>query len=119
MSESVLHVCWGHANLASLQGIVDEALEKSQKDGYPVPHVLVYDNRSAVSRDSVSMVDGRDVWWDQAVHRQASDCEVEWLDAEAPLFKVSCREIGEPKTHPALCMSWRYLMLTQRNQYCT
>ena len=34
------------------------------------------------------MVAERDVWWDQAVDTQASECEVEWLDGEDPLFKV-------------------------------
>lgn len=68
---------------------MDEALTKSEKDGHKVANVLVFDNKSAVARKSVNMVAGRDVWWDQEVEKQASECEVEWLDAEDPLFKVN------------------------------
>lgn len=74
--------------MSLLQGIVDEALQKSERDGHKVGNVLVYDNKSAVERSSVNMVHGRDVWWDEAVSQQASECEVAWLDSEAPLFKV-------------------------------
>ena len=75
--------------LLTLQGIVDEALTKSEKDGHVVRHVLVFNNKSAAARNSVNMVADRDTWWDLAVDKQASGCEVEWLDAEDPLFKVS------------------------------
>ena len=68
---------------------MDEAVTKSEKDGFTVPHVLVYDNKTAVDQSSVKMTEGRDVWWHEAVNHQAEECEVEWLDAEAPLFKVS------------------------------
>ena len=71
-----------------LQAIVDEALQKTQKAGHEVGTVLVYDNKSAAKRETVNMVKGRDVWWDEAVKDQPKDCEVEWMDAEDPLFKV-------------------------------
>lgn len=29
---------------------------------------------------------GRDVWWQQSVAQQSSECGVEWVDAEHPLF---------------------------------
>lgn len=92
-------------SLMKMQGIVDEALQKSEKDGYKVPHVLVYDNKSAVARSNVNLVTGRDVWWDEAVDGQPSECEVEWLDAEAPLFKVSSQHSSLP--------SWVFACLIQ------
>lgn len=72
------------------QGIVDQALERSEKQGHKVPHVVVYDNQTAADRGEVAFTEGRDVWWDEAVAPQSSSCQPEWLDAEAPLFKVIC-----------------------------
>lgn len=68
---------------------MDEALEKTEKAGHKVRTVLVYDNKSAVERQKVNFVEGRDVWWDEAVDSQNSECEIEWMDAEDPLFKVN------------------------------
>ncbi len=35
-----------------------------------------------------SMKPGRDVTWREAVDSQPEDCPVEWMPAEAPLFKL-------------------------------
>ena len=35
---------------------------------------------------SVPLVEGRDVWWHDAVAKASTACAVEWVDAEAPLF---------------------------------
>lgn len=67
---------------------MDEALKKTQAEGHSVQHVLVYDNKNAAKREEVAFVAGRDAWWDEAVGPQPEECEPEWLDAEAPLFKV-------------------------------
>ena len=71
-----------------MQGIVDQALELTAQQGHVVPHVVVLDNPSAGTRGNVAFVPGRDVWWDEAISEQSTSCEPEWLDAEAPLFKV-------------------------------
>ena len=35
---------------------------------------------------------GRDIWMQDALAKQSTDCPVEWMDAEATLFRV--RVIG-------------------------
>jgi hypothetical protein len=67
-----------------------QACSKCEAAGFLVPHVLIYDHAS--SRDPGEgrppAVEGRDVWWQDVVGGQAKECAVEWMDAEAPLFKV-------------------------------
>lgn len=56
-----------------------------------VPRVLVYDHKaSGVAREAIhaSLVEGRDVWWQDVIGDQPTECEVEWVGAEDPLFKV-------------------------------
>jgi hypothetical protein len=56
-----------------------------------VPRVLVYDHvASGVPRDAIapSLVEGRDVWWQDVLSDQPTECEVAWVGAEDPLFKV-------------------------------
>lgn len=48
--------------------------------------MLVYENKTSVKRDGISVTEGRDVWWEESVTNQSSDCEVEWVGAEDPLF---------------------------------
>ena len=89
-----------------MQSIVDEALEKTATEGHKVSHVLVYDHTLAAKREDVPFQPGRDMWWQDMVPSQTSECDVEWLDAEAPLFKV-------PRCHHSVttprCLShtWR------------
>ena len=51
-----------------------------------MPVSLVYENETSVKASDVLFVEGRDVWWADAIPKQSTDCEVEWLDAEDPLF---------------------------------
>jgi hypothetical protein len=56
-----------------------------------VPRVLIYDHKaSGMSRDQIrtSPVEGRDVWWQDVIPEQSTECEVVWVGAEDPLFKV-------------------------------
>ena len=68
---------------------MDQALVKTEEAGHKVGTVMVYDNKSAAKRENVNWVEGRDMWWDEAIANQSTDCEVEWMDAEDPLFKVN------------------------------
>jgi len=44
------------------------------------------------------MKDGRDVWWHEAVDSCPAECEVEWTDAETPLFMLyTSGSTGKPK----------------------
>ena len=43
-------------------------------------------------------VEGRDVWWQDVIPDQPTECEVTWVGAEDPLFKVR----AEPSQHLAV-----------------
>ena len=73
-----------------VQTIVDDALDISSKAGHAVEHVVVLDHKHAQARSEVPFTEDRDVWWQDVVDPQPSECPVEWVDAEAPLFKVPC-----------------------------
>ncbi|GBG81530.1 hypothetical protein CBR_g32518 [Chara braunii] len=60
--------------------------------------VLVFDNELALKREESNFVPGRDVWWQEAVNKLSPECEVEWVDAEAPLFMLyTSGSTGKPK----------------------
>lgn len=69
-----------------LKSIADAAHAMCSKAGHNVPTVLVYENDRAAPKASTAMVEGRDVWYDEALANQAKTCEVEWVEAEHPLF---------------------------------
>ncbi len=71
-----------------MQGIVDDALKKVEEQSHSVKTVLVYDHKLAAQRESVPFVEGRDVWWQDAVAQHPTQCDIEWMGAEDPLFKV-------------------------------
>ncbi|PRW59907.1 acetyl-coenzyme A chloroplastic glyoxysomal-like [Chlorella sorokiniana] len=85
-----------------LKKIVDEALQiLDNEEELHIPRVLVYDHKaSGVSRDAIqaSPVEGRDVWWQDVIGDQSTDCEVTWVGAEDPLFKLyTSGSTGKPK----------------------
>eukprot|EP00850_Spirogloea_muscicola_P006361 SM000030S11370 [mRNA] locus=s30:360284:365994:- [translate_table: standard] len=84
--------------LIALKSIVDGAINLCKKDNFEVQTVLIYDNKLAVERKEIPWVEGRDVWWQDAVEAQESTCPVEWMDAEAPLFMLyTSGSTGKPK----------------------
>jgi len=86
------------AKLIALKNIVDEALELCKEENYEVKHVLCYNNTYASSKEETAMVEGRDVWWQDAVAPQSTECDVVWMDAEAPLFMLyTSGSTGKPK----------------------
>jgi len=48
--------------------------------------VLVNENTPSVKKSQVELQKGRDIWWEDAIPSQSSECQVEWMDAEDPLF---------------------------------
>ncbi len=71
-----------------MQTIVDDALDITEKEGHAVRHVAVLDHKLAAKRSDVPWKEGRDIWWQDVMDALPSECSVEWVDAEAPLFKV-------------------------------
>lgn len=71
------------------------AADKALNHGCPsIEHVIVY-QRAA---HEISMQQGRDLWWHDAVAGQSADCTPEWVDAEHPLFLLyTSGSTGMPK----------------------
>lgn len=67
---------------------MDQAMKKVEAGDHSIKTVLVYDHVLAAKRPDVAFVEGRDVWWQDVVPKQATTCPVEWMGAEEPLFKV-------------------------------
>ncbi|KAL4449020.1 hypothetical protein ABPG77_007737 [Micractinium sp. CCAP 211/92] len=94
-----------------LKKIVNDALnilaerEPSDKDVLNqllVPHVLVFDHQAGtgIKRQDLmdGWVEGRDVWWQDVVPGQPTECVVTWCEAEHPLFKLyTSGSTGKPK----------------------
>ncbi|OAY76212.1 Acetyl-coenzyme A synthetase, chloroplastic/glyoxysomal [Ananas comosus] len=81
-----------------LKDIVDTALGECAKDGVHVGLCLTYENLSAMKREDTKWQEGRDVWWQDVVPNFPTKCEVEWVDAEDPLFLLyTSGSTGKPK----------------------
>ena len=77
-----------------MQTIVDDALDITEREGHAVKHVAVLDHKLAAKRSDVPWKEGRDIWWQDVMDALPSECPVEWVDAEAPLFKVCMPAFG-------------------------
>ncbi|KAK9811421.1 hypothetical protein WJX72_003702 [[Myrmecia] bisecta] len=82
----------------SLKTIVDDAVTKCEEEGHKIPFVVVFDHSLAQKRSEVPFTSGQDVWWQDVIDPQPIECDVEWMDAEAPLFKLyTSGSTGKPK----------------------
>ncbi|EFN51239.1 hypothetical protein CHLNCDRAFT_56405 [Chlorella variabilis] len=81
-----------------LKSIADEGLRLAGERGHSVPHVLVFQNDDAGRREDVGMEAARDVFWQDAIPAQPPQAEVEWVEAEHPLFLLfTSGSTGKPK----------------------
>ena len=81
-----------------LKSIADAACKTCASRGFQVESALVYHNHDAGSRDSMVLVSGRDVVWQDVIPTQSSDAAVQWVDAEHPLFLLyTSGSTGKPK----------------------
>ncbi|GBF92828.1 hypothetical protein Rsub_05447 [Raphidocelis subcapitata] len=81
-----------------LKGIADRGVELAAKEGHEVPTVIVREIKHAVPRKDTKVVEGRDVWWEDAVAGQSTEAEVEWVEADHPLFLLyTSGSTGNPK----------------------
>ncbi|KAL9241840.1 hypothetical protein vseg_015903 [Gypsophila vaccaria] len=86
------------AKVIGLKDIVDAALVDSAKNGVSVDVCLTYENQSAMKREKTNWKEGRDIWWQDVVPKYPSSCDVEWVDAEDPLFLLyTSGSTGKPK----------------------
>ncbi|ONM62613.1 Acetyl-coenzyme A synthetase chloroplastic/glyoxysomal [Zea mays] len=81
-----------------LKDIVDASLDQSAKNGVDVGICLTYENQSALNKVDTRWKTGRDVWWQDVVPDFPTKCDVEWVDAEDPLFLLyTSGSTGKPK----------------------
>lgn len=76
--------------ITPLKNIVDEALQSCPG----VETVIVYKR----TKSNIKMVEGRDIWWHQAIEGQSDECAAEEMDAEDNLFILyTSGSTGKPK----------------------
>jgi len=86
------------AKVIYLKEIVDAALVESAKNGVSVGVCLTYANEFALNKENTPWKKGRDIWWQDTIPKYMTECEVEWLDAEDPLFLLyTSGSTGKPK----------------------
>lgn len=71
---------------------VDDALNHA--DIPPINHVVVFRRTGHTEQ----WIEGRDVWWDEIIQGVSTECDVEVMDAEDPLFILyTSGSTGKPK----------------------
>ncbi|KAK1369809.1 Acetate--CoA ligase [Heracleum sosnowskyi] len=86
------------SKLIHLKQIVDSALTESSQNGFSLGACLTYENKPAMKREATEWQVGRDVWWQDVVPKYPTTSEVEWVDAEDPLFLLyTSGSTGKPK----------------------
>lgn len=79
-----------------LKSSADEAIEIAQKNGLKVDTCIVVERVGSAM--PVTMVEGRDFWWQDEMKDASPDCSAEPLDAEDPLFLLyTSGSTGKPK----------------------
>ena len=73
-----------------VKAVVDEALEKTKT----IENVIVFKRTG----EEVEMKSGRDIWWEDAIKGQSTECPAETMDAEDMLFILyTSGSTGKPK----------------------
>jgi acetyl-CoA synthetase len=81
-----------------LKAIADAACASCSARGFNVKSCLVYANDDVGPRESIPMVAGRDIFWQDVIPSQSTDCAVEWVESEHPLFLLyTSGSTGKPK----------------------
>ncbi|HLO99725.1 MAG TPA: AMP-binding protein, partial [Fimbriimonas sp.] len=85
---------WRRGNVVQLKKITDEAMAL----GCPTVEKILVLERTGAATGTVNMVDGRDIWWNDLVTKQSTDCPCEEMDAEDLLFILyTSGSTGKPK----------------------
>ncbi|VFQ81021.1 unnamed protein product [Cuscuta campestris] len=81
-----------------LKDIVDAALFESKQSGATIDVCLTCENKSAMEKEMTKWQEGRDIWWQDVVPKYPITCDVQWVDAEDPLFLLyTSGSTGKPK----------------------
>jgi acetyl-CoA synthetase len=81
-----------------LKTAADRAMEICSNKGHKVEHCIVYERVGKDKGIEVEMRAGRDTWWHEEIQDASTDCPVEWMDAEDPLFVLyTSGSTGKPK----------------------
>jgi acetyl-CoA synthetase len=82
------------AKTIPIKKIADEALALCEHSGHQVQHSIVVKRTG----ESITMQEGRDLWWHELTKGQSSECKPEEMDAEDPLFVLyTSGSTGKPK----------------------
>jgi acetyl-CoA synthetase len=82
----------------TLKQIADDALSGAADEGLKVPNVIVVERVGPGNGIECNMVEGRDKYFHEVMSGVSDQCEVEWMDAEDPLFILyTSGSTGKPK----------------------
>jgi acetyl-CoA synthetase len=82
----------------SLKASADRAMDICKQKGHRVSTCIVCERVGAGKGIEVPMQKGRDKWWHELMESASTDCPVEWMDAEDPLFILyTSGSTGKPK----------------------
>eukprot|EP00164_Ancoracysta_twista_P008614 GFYU01012510.1.p1 GENE.GFYU01012510.1~~GFYU01012510.1.p1 ORF type:complete len:654 (+),score=236.46 GFYU01012510.1:64-2025(+) len=79
-----------------LKDVVDEAIQMCAEKGHGVEHSIVY--RRLADKIDIKWNASTDKWWHEVMDAASTECKVEWMDAEDPLFILyTSGSTGTPK----------------------
>ncbi|MBN1654283.1 MAG: acetate--CoA ligase [Deltaproteobacteria bacterium] len=81
-----------------LKEAADKAMELCEAEGHKVGTCIVYRHTGEAKGINLNMKNGRDHWWHDLMKDASPNCDVEWMDAEDPLFILyTSGSTGKPK----------------------
>ncbi|HOX41947.1 MAG TPA: acetate--CoA ligase [Myxococcota bacterium] len=82
----------------SMKANADAAMTICEKNKHLVKSCIVFERVGAGKGIETPMKAGRDEWWHDLQKKASTDCPVEWMDAEDPLFILyTSGSTGKPK----------------------
>jgi acetyl-CoA synthetase len=85
---------WRRGNVVQLKKITDEAMDL----GCPTVEKVLVLERTGEKTGPINMVEGRDLWWNDLVTKQSTECPCEPMDAEDLLYILyTSGSTGKPK----------------------
>ncbi|KAJ7561947.1 hypothetical protein O6H91_03G048800 [Diphasiastrum complanatum] len=90
---------WRGRKVIKLKEIVEEALSRAlAEEGFTIETCLTIENDSTVKRRDTPLTKKKDVSWQDLMSSYSTECDVEWVHAEDPLFLLyTSGNTGTPK----------------------